>query len=139
MNIQTLYPRLCLGLTEPALQAVRLAFENASVPNTGVQAAIQRNPLLALRAGMKTDSLPPIEVSRRMRLGAPKAITATAHKLARILYNLMRYGVEYMQKTEAEYAEQEHARQEKSFHRRAKELGYEVHRPPTTDAEPMPA
>ena len=32
---------------------------------------------LALRAGMKTDSLPPIEVSRRMRLGAPKAITAT--------------------------------------------------------------
>ena len=52
---------------------------------------------------MKTDSLPPIEVSRRMRLGAPKAITATAHKLARILYNLMRYGVESMQKTEAEY------------------------------------
>ena len=36
---------------------------------------------------------------QRSRLGAPKAITATAHKLARILYNLMRYGVEYMQKT----------------------------------------
>ena len=76
---------------------------------------------------------------QRSRLGAPKAITATAHKLARILYNLMRYGVEYMQKTEAEYADQERTRQEKSFHRRAKELGYEVHRPPATDAEPMPA
>ena len=76
---------------------------------------------------------------QRSRLGAPKAITATAHKLARILYNLMRYGVEYMKKTEAEYADQEHARQEKSFHRRAKELGYEVHRPPAMDAEPMPA
>ncbi len=72
------------------------------------------------------------------RLGAPKAITATAHKLARILYNLMRYGVEYMKKTEAEYAEQERARQEKSFHRRAKELGYEVRRPPAND-EPIPA
>ena len=75
---------------------------------------------------------------QRSRLGAPKAITATAHKLARILYNLMRYGVEYMQKTEAEYADQERARQEKSFHRRAKELGYEVHRPPAND-EPIPA
>ena len=63
---------------------------------------------------------------QRSRLGAPKAITATAHKLARILYNLMRYGVEYMKKPEAESAEQERARQEKSFHRRARELSYEV-------------
>jgi transposase len=30
---------------------------------------------------------------QRARLGAPKAITATAHKLARILYNLMRHGM----------------------------------------------
>src|SRR4029079_12282154 len=30
---------------------------------------------------------------QRSRLGAPKAITATAHKLARILYNLMRHGI----------------------------------------------
>ena len=75
---------------------------------------------------------------QRPRLGTPKAITATAHKLARIICKLMRYGVEYMQKTEAEYAEQEHARQEKSFHRRAKDLGYEVHRPLAND-EPIPA
>ena len=75
---------------------------------------------------------------QRSRLGAPKAITAAAHKLARILYNLMRYGVAYVQKTEAEYAEQERARQEKSFHRRAKELGYEVHRRPAMDAEAVP-
>ena len=75
---------------------------------------------------------------QRSRLGAPKAITAAAHKLARILYNLMRYGVAYVQKTEAEYAEQERARQEKSFHRRAKELGYEVHRRPALDAEAVP-
>lgn len=33
---------------------------------------------------------------QRSRLGAPKAITATAHKLARILYNMMRYGIEYV-------------------------------------------
>ena len=61
---------------------------------------------------------------QRSRLGAPKAITATAHKLARILYNTMRYGVEYMKKSEADYAEQHRERQEKNLHRRAREMGY---------------
>jgi transposase len=37
---------------------------------------------------------------QRSRLGAPKAITATAHKLARIVYNLMRYGMAYVKQTE---------------------------------------
>jgi NAD(P)H-dependent flavin oxidoreductase YrpB (nitropropane dioxygenase family) len=63
---------------------------------------------------------------QRSRLGAPKAITATAHKLARIVYHLMRHGEAYVKKDEAAYAEQVRARVEKSFHRRAKELGYEV-------------
>jgi hypothetical protein len=63
---------------------------------------------------------------QRSRLGAPKAITATAHKLARIVYNLMRYGVEYVKKTEAEYAEQVRQRLEKQLRRRARELGYEL-------------
>jgi transposase len=61
---------------------------------------------------------------QRARLGAPKAITATAHKLARILYNLLRYGVAYMKQEEAAYAEQVRQRQEKQLPRRAKELGY---------------
>src|SRR5205823_186753 len=50
---------------------------------------------------------------QRTRLGAPKAITATAHKLARILYNLMRHGIAYMKKEEAAYAEQVRERLEK--------------------------
>lgn len=63
---------------------------------------------------------------QRSRLGAPKAITATAHKLARILYNLMRHGLAYMKKDEAAYAEQVRERLEKQLHRRARELGYEL-------------
>ena len=63
---------------------------------------------------------------QRSRLGAPKAITATAHKLARIVYNLMRFGEAYMKKTEQEYAEQVRERLEKQLLRRAKELGYEL-------------
>jgi transposase len=65
---------------------------------------------------------------QRSRLGAPKAITATAHKLARIIYNLMRYGVAYMKQTEEAYAEQVRARLEKQLRRRAAELGYELHK-----------
>jgi len=63
---------------------------------------------------------------QRGRLGKPQAITATAHKLARILYNLMRYGVEYTKQSEAAYAEQVHERLEKQLRRRAQELGFEL-------------
>jgi len=34
----------------------------------------------------------------RSRLGAPKAITAMAHKLARLIYRMMRFGTEYVEK-----------------------------------------
>jgi len=74
---------------------------------------------------------------QRSRLGAPKAITATAHKLARILYNLMRYGEAYVKQEEAAYAEQVRQRTEKQLHRRAKEMGYELKKiAPPTKAEP---
>lgn len=63
---------------------------------------------------------------QRSRLGSPKAVTATAHKLARIVYHLMRHGMAYVKKTEEEFAEQQRQRQEKQLHRRAKELGFEV-------------
>jgi transposase len=63
---------------------------------------------------------------QRARLGAPKAITATAHKLARILYNLMRHGIAYMHQEEAAYAEQVRERLEKQLHRRARELGFQL-------------
>ena len=63
---------------------------------------------------------------QRSRLGAPKAITATAHKLARIVYNLMRFGEAYVKQTEEAYAEQVRERLEKQLQRRAKELGYEL-------------
>lgn len=65
---------------------------------------------------------------QRSRLGAPKAITALAHKLARIIDNVMRYGVASMRQTEDAYAEQVRARLEKQLRRRAAELGYELHR-----------
>ena len=58
--------------------------------------------------------------------------SATAHKLARVVYALMRHGVGYVRQTEQAHAEQTRQRMEKQFHRRAKELGYEV-----TKVEPV--
>lgn len=65
---------------------------------------------------------------RRMksRLGPGKAITATAHKLARLVYNLLRYGGAYVRRTQEEYEAQQHERQVRSLKRKAKLLGFEV-------------
>lgn len=63
---------------------------------------------------------------QRSRLGAPKAITACAHKLARIVYHLVRYGLAYVKQTEAAYAEQVRERLERQLRRRAQELGFEL-------------
>jgi transposase len=59
-------------------------------------------------------------------LGAAKAITACAHKLARIVYNLVRYGLAYMKQTESVYQEQVRERLENQLHRRVMELGFEL-------------
>jgi hypothetical protein len=39
----------------------------------------------------------------RTRLGAPKAITATAHKLARLVYSMLRYGTAYVDASQQAY------------------------------------
>ncbi len=71
-------------------------------------------------------------------LGAPKAITATAHKLARIFYTVMRYGVAYQKRSEEEFTVDHQKRMEKALHRRAKELGYELRKVETpAEAEPQ--
>jgi transposase len=75
---------------------------------------------------------------QRARLGAPKAVTATAHKLARIVYYLMRYGVAYVKQQEEAYAAQVRERLEKQLHRRAKELGFAVVRVEAA-TQPVPA
>jgi transposase len=63
---------------------------------------------------------------RRMkaRLGAPKAITATAHKLARLVYFALRYGWTYVDKGIQWYEQQFRERQLKSLQIKALQLGY---------------
>ena len=77
---------------------------------------------------------------RRQRswLGAPKAITAAAHKPGRIVYHLMRHGETYVKQEEAAYADQVRQRQEKQLRRRARELGYELKKIGSARAETEP-
>jgi transposase len=60
------------------------------------------------------------------RKGMPKAITATAHKLARMVYFMLKYGTEYVVRSQEEYERQHKERQIKNLKRRASVLGFEV-------------
>jgi transposase len=63
---------------------------------------------------------------RRMkaRLGTPKAITATAHKLARLIYMLLKHGTAYVRQNMADYEQQYRNRMVQNLTRRAKVFGY---------------
>jgi len=76
---------------------------------------------------------------QRSRLGAPKAITATAHKLARIFYTVMRYGLDYHRQSDEEFVIEHRKRMEKNLHRRAKELGYELRKVGQPEPEQLTA
>jgi transposase len=70
----------------------------------------------------------------RTRLGAPKAITAMARKLACLFYRLLKQGQQYVDKGTA-YYEQRHREQQVRFViKRAKQLGIEVVAPAPTNA-----
>jgi transposase len=74
----------------------------------------------------------------KARVGAPKAITATAHKLARLVYSLLRHGTAYVTQGMDDYERAYQERVLKGLSRRAKELGYEVVPAAKPAAEPLP-
>jgi len=60
----------------------------------------------------------------RARLGAPEAVTATAHKLARIIYAMLKNQTEYRDPGEGHYEEQARQRAIKNLKRKATKLGF---------------
>ncbi len=60
----------------------------------------------------------------RARLGAPKAITAVAHKLARILYRMITTGENYREAGENYYEQHYQTRVIANLTTRAGELGF---------------
>jgi transposase len=66
----------------------------------------------------------------KARLGTPKAITATAHQLARLIYTMLKHGTAYVRQNRADYEQQYHNRMVQNLTRRAKTLGYALVKTP---------
>jgi transposase len=69
---------------------------------------------------------------KKAQLGAPKAITATAHKLARLVYLALKHGMTYVRQTQEEYQAKMREQQLKSLKKKARQLGMTVIDKPTT-------
>ena len=78
---------------------------------------------------------------RRLKahLGAPKAITATAHKLARLIYRMLRFGTEYVDRGQDYYERRYQSRVVANLRRRAQEFGYTLVKQEDLPAATSPA
>jgi transposase len=62
----------------------------------------------------------------KARHGAGKATTATAHKLARLFYRLMKHGEAYVAKSQAQYEAMRRERDLRALERRARRFGLQL-------------
>jgi transposase len=72
----------------------------------------------------------------RARKDLQQANVATAHKIARIVYHLLKYGEPYVEQSAAEYEDQRRERELRQLARRASKLGFD--RAPVTESPAMP-
>jgi transposase len=63
---------------------------------------------------------------KKAHLGAPKAITATAHKLARLVYAMLKNGTQYVEMGEDEYERRYRERVIHNLKRKARAMGYDL-------------
>jgi transposase len=72
---------------------------------------------------------------RRMkaRLGAAEGVTATAHKLARIVYRMLKYGEAYVRQGTEDYERKFRERKLAALRKTAKAMGFEL-----TEKQPLP-
>jgi transposase len=73
----------------------------------------------------------------KSRIGGKGAITATAHKLACLVYRMLKYGKEYVKQSMEAYERKVKQQMERSLRRKAAALGYELVAKPAP--EPVPA
>ncbi|MCP6761197.1 MAG: hypothetical protein NHB32_21205 [Fischerella sp. CENA71] len=64
-------------------------------------------------------------------MGAPKAITATAHKLARLFYLMWTTAGQYADPGLEVYEQQHRERMVKNLHKKAQSLGFDLVAQPT--------
>jgi hypothetical protein len=62
----------------------------------------------------------------RTKLGAPKAITAMAHRLARLVYRMLKYGQQYIDKGTEYYENRYRQQQIHLLQKKAAKLGLQI-------------
>ena len=62
----------------------------------------------------------------RSRVGSPKAITAIAHKLAKLVYRMLKYGEDYVRQGAEEYEAKYQERRLDALRRTATALGFRL-------------
>src|SRR5262249_38734289 len=92
----------------------------------GVNRAAQALRLAARGLHASRSALGAFYRRMRARLGAPKAIVATAHKLARLVYALLTRGEAYVAQAMDDYERTYEARKLQGLERAAKALGYRL-------------
>lgn len=64
--------------------------------------------------------------ARLSRLDAPRALKATAHQLARLIYAMLTRGEEYVDQGLEQFEAHKRERQLRSLNRKARHLGYSI-------------
>ena len=88
--------------------------------------------MAALAAGKTRSALGAFYRRLRTRLGTPKAITATAHKLARLFYQLWRNGGTYNDPGITYYEQRYQEQIVKGLRKKAQAMGFELVATPST-------
>jgi hypothetical protein len=76
--------------------------------------------------------------ARRARLGSKQAIVATAHKIARVVYHLLKNGEPFQEESAEVYERKRRERELKHLARHAQKLGYTLAPVPAPVAESQP-
>jgi transposase len=82
--------------------------------------------LAALAAGQTDTWIGRFYRRKRAHLGAPKAITATAHKLACVIYHMLKYQEEYVPLDVAIYDLKAQEHRTRRLRKQAEEMGFEL-------------
>jgi transposase len=100
--------------------------EKKRSPRKGKSRVAQALRMAAQAASRTKTALAAFYWRIKARLGGRGAITATAHKLALLVYRALKYGLEYVRQSLEEYAQKVRQQQERGLRRRAALLGYEL-------------
>jgi hypothetical protein len=82
--------------------------------------------LAALAAGQTDTWIGRFYRRKKAHLGAPKAITAAAHKLACVIYHMLKYQEEYVPLDVVVYEVKAQERRMRNLRKQAEELGYQL-------------